>query len=118
MGTVSNNNHSTHQDQQHNTNMSETDDIIKRIQQQPGVQGTIIFNNDGIAIRTTLDNTTTVQYSGLLHSLTNKARSVIREIDPQNDLTFLRIRTKKTEFMLAPDKDYNMVVIQNPTTNI
>merc|ERR1712109_380277 len=97
--------------------MSETDDIIKRIQQQPGVTGAVIFNNDGIAIRTTLDNSTTVQYSGLLHSLTNKARSVIREIDPQNDLAFLRVRTKKSEFMIAPDKDYNMVVIQNPNAN-
>jgi len=97
--------------------MSETDDIIKRIQQQPGVTGTLIFNNDGIPIRTTLDNSTTVQYCGLFHSMTNKARSCIREIDPQNDLTFLRIRTKKCEFMIAPDKDYNLVVIQNPSTN-
>jgi len=97
--------------------MSETEDIIKRIQGQPGVMGTFIFNTEGIPIRTTLDNSTTVQHSGLLHQLTQKARSVVREIDPQNDLTFIRIRTKKHEIMIAPDKDYNMVVIQNPSTN-
>lgn len=56
----------------------------------------------GIPIRTTLDNSTTVQYAGLLHQLTMKARSTVRDIDPQNDLTFLRIRSKKHEIMIAP----------------
>ena len=37
----------------------------------------------GIPIRTTLDNSTTVQYSGLIHQLTAKARGTVRDIDPQ-----------------------------------
>ena len=49
-----------------------------------------------------MDNSTTIQYAGLLHQLTAKARSVVRDIDPQNDLTFLRIRSKKHEIMVAP----------------
>ncbi|XP_008841681.1 dynein light chain roadblock-type 2 [Nannospalax galili] len=68
----------------------------------------------GIPIRTTLDNSTTVQYAGLLHQLTMKAKSTVRDIDPQNDLTFLRIRSKKHEIMVAPDKEYLLIVIQNP----
>ncbi len=60
------------------------------------------MNSDGIPIKTTMDNSTTVQYAGLLHQLTAKARSVVRDIDPQNDLTFLRIRSKKHEIMVAP----------------
>ncbi|KAB0406248.1 hypothetical protein E2I00_010585, partial [Balaenoptera physalus] len=67
-----------------------------------------------IPIRTTLDNSTTVQYAGLLHQLTVKAKSTVRDIDPQNDLTFLRIRSKKHEIMVAPDKEYLLIVIQNP----
>lgn len=58
----------------------------------------------GIPIRTTLDNSTTVQYAGLLHQLAMKARSTVRDIDPQNDLTFLRVRSKKHEIMVAPGK--------------
>lgn len=60
----------------------------------------LIFS--GIPIRTTLDNSTTVQYAGLLRHLTMKARSTVRDIDPQNDLTFLRIRSKKHEILVAP----------------
>lgn len=62
----------------------------------------LIFS--GIPIRTTLDNSTTVQYAGLLRHLTMKARSTVRDIDPQNDLTFLRIRSKKHEIMVTPGK--------------
>lgn len=56
----------------------------------------------GIPIKTTLDNSSTVQYAGLIHQLVMKARSTIRDIDPQNDLTFLRVRSKKNEIMIAP----------------
>jgi dynein light chain roadblock-type len=62
-----------------------------------------------------MDNSTTVQYAGLLHSLSAQARNCVRDIDPQNDLTFLRVRSKKNEIMVAPDKDYMLIVIQNPS---
>uniref|UniRef100_A0A665TKX5 Dynein light chain roadblock n=1 Tax=Echeneis naucrates TaxID=173247 RepID=A0A665TKX5_ECHNA len=86
-----------------------------RIQGQKGVQGIIIVNSEGIPIKTTLDNSSTVQYAGLIHQLVMKARSTVRDIDPQNDLTFMRVRSKKNEIMIAPDKDYFLIVIQNPS---
>uniref|UniRef100_A0A674BYE1 Dynein light chain roadblock n=1 Tax=Salmo trutta TaxID=8032 RepID=A0A674BYE1_SALTR len=85
------------------------------IQGQKGVQGIIIVNAEGIPIKTTLDNSSTVLYAGLIHQLVMKARSTVRDIDPQNDLTFLRVRSKKNEIMIAPDKDYFLIVIQNPS---
>ncbi|PKU33687.1 dynein light chain roadblock-type 2 [Limosa lapponica baueri] len=94
--------------------MAEVEETLKRIQAHKGVIATMVINAEGIPIRTTLDNSTTVQYAGLLHQLTTKARSTVRDIDPQNDLTFLRIRSKKHEIMIAPDKEYLLIVIQNP----
>ncbi|XP_060074193.1 dynein light chain roadblock-type 2-like isoform X2 [Ylistrum balloti] len=93
---------------------TEVEDTLKRIQAHKGVIGIIVVNADGIPIRTTLDNSTTVQYANLLTQLTQKARSVVRDIDPQNDLTFLRVRSKKHEIMVAPEKDYLLIAIQNP----
>ena len=55
--------------------------------------------------------------SGLIHQLTAKARSTVRDIDPTNDLTFLRIRSKKHEIMVTPEKEYMLIVIQNPASN-
>ncbi|KAM9624965.1 dynein light chain roadblock-type 2 [Morphnus guianensis] len=96
------------------SSQAEVEETLKRIQAHRGVVATIVVNAEGIPIRTTLDNSTTVQYAGLLHQLTMKARSTVRDIDPQNDLTFLRIRSKKHEIMVAPDKEYLLIVIQNP----
>jgi len=64
----------------------------------------------GVPVRTTLDNSTTVQYAGLLHSLTAQARNCVRDIDPQNDLTFLRVRSKKNEIMVAPGTPIHVVI--------
>ena len=32
----------------------------------------------------------------------------------QDDLKFLRIRSKKHEIMIAPDKEYLLIVVQDP----
>lgn len=64
----------------------------------------MIVNNEGIPIRSTLKNEETIQYAALITQLTSKARSVVRDLDPQNDLTFLRVRSKKHEIMIAPGK--------------
>ncbi|CAA9993759.1 unnamed protein product [Nesidiocoris tenuis] len=69
----------------------------------------------GVPIKSTLDNTTTVQYAALMTQLCDKSRSAIRDLDPTNDLTFLRLRSKKHEIMIAPDKDFILIVIQAPT---
>ena len=49
-----------------------------------------------------MDNATTVQYAGLLHSLAAKTKTTVRDLEPSNELMFLRIRTNKHEIMVAP----------------
>ena len=73
----------------------------------------ILFLPAGIPIRTTLDNSTTVQYAGLIHHLTAKARAMVRDVDPTDNLCFLRVRSKKHEIMIAPDNEYILICIQN-----
>lgn len=67
----------------------------------------------GRVIRSTLDDEATQQHCVLLHQLCDKSKNVIRELDSSNDLTFLRLRTRKHEIMIAPDKDFLLAVIQN-----
>ncbi|KAG8515188.1 Dynein light chain roadblock-type 1 [Galemys pyrenaicus] len=95
--------------------MAEVEETLKRLQSQKGVQGIIVVNTEGIPVKSTMDSPTTTQYASLMHSFILKARGTEREIDPQNDLIFLRIHSKKNEIMVTPDKDYFLIVIQNPT---
>lgn len=91
---------------------SEAEETLKRIQSHKGVFGTIVVNSEGIPIKTTLDNTTTEQYSSLISTLADKARSVVRDLDPSDDLAFFRIKSKKEEVMVAADKEFILIVIQ------
>ena len=89
-----------------NANDIEVESTLKRIQTHKGVLGYIVINQDGLAIKSTLDSATTTTYAQLLSQLTKKARSVVRDLDPQDNLRFLRLRSQRHEIMLAPEKDY------------
>ncbi|RKP03574.1 hypothetical protein CXG81DRAFT_9322, partial [Caulochytrium protostelioides] len=74
----------------------------------------VLAQDSGNVIRTTLDNIQTQQYASLVTGLASRGKSVIRDLDPEDDLTFLRIRSKKNEIMVAHTKQYLIVVLQNP----
>ncbi|KAM7283554.1 dynein light chain roadblock-type 1 isoform X1 [Ixodes scapularis] len=94
---------------------SEVEEIFKKLQCQKGVLGVVVANNEGVPIKTTLDSATTSQYASLITQLCDQARTTLRDLDPGNDLTFLRMRTKKHEIMISPDKNYILIVLHNPT---
>jgi dynein light chain roadblock-type len=101
--------------------LAAVEETFKRLQSHKGVLGVIIINSDGIAIRSTLDNDLTVQYAALMSQFTVKARAVVKNMDPDNDLKFVRIRSKKHEIMIAPEfektREYYLVVVQDPSTD-
>ncbi|CAK1594584.1 unnamed protein product [Parnassius mnemosyne] len=94
---------------------NEAEETVRKLAMHRGVAGVIVVNGEGIPIKTTLDNHVSVQYAGLMTALVDKAKAVVRDLDPSNDLTFLRIRSKKSEVLVAPDKDFILIVVQNPT---
>ncbi|EEH51894.1 flagellar outer dynein arm light chain 7 [Micromonas pusilla CCMP1545] len=96
------------------TAVNEVEEAVKRINSHKGVLGVLIINNEGIPIKTTLENAETVQHAALITHFARKARAVVTALDPTNELTFLRVRSKSHEIMIAPDKDYTLVVLQNP----
>ncbi|KAF6253888.1 putative bithoraxoid-like protein [Scenedesmus sp. NREL 46B-D3] len=55
----------------------------------------------------------TQDYASMIPSLTALARNMVRELDPQNDMEFLRVRSAKHEVMVAPKGDYVLIVIQD-----
>jgi len=96
---------------------SEVEETLKRVQSHKGVKGVIIMTFEGIPIRSTLSSEETESYSALISQLSMKAAGVVRTLDESDELAFLRIRSKKQEIMIAPDKDYILVVIQNPNSD-
>jgi dynein light chain roadblock-type len=93
------------------------EDLIRSVTDHAGVKGFIIVNAEGIPIRHSFedaDRQMAIHYAGLLQGMAQKARAAIRELEPTNDLIFLRLRSKKHEILVAPDKEYLLIVIQEP----
>ncbi|KAF9913141.1 Dynein light chain roadblock-type 2 [Linnemannia zychae] len=80
--------------------MSEVEETIRRLSSKKNVQGVVVVNQLGLMIRSTLDASLGKQYATLMSDL--------------DELTFLRIRTKKHEIMICPEGEYLMIVIQTP----
>lgn len=49
-----------------------------------------------------------------MSQLSERAKSIVRDLDPANELTYLRIRSKKHEVLVAPEDDFILIVVQNP----
>eukprot|EP01084_Bolivina_argentea_P244493 409560_1 len=94
---------------------SEVETTLDRMSNHKGVKAVIIVNKDGVPIRPSkgMDDQKSKQYAAHILDLTQKARAVIQDLDANNDLTFLRIRSQKDEIMVAPDNDFTLIVIQN-----
>ncbi|KAL6764996.1 roadblock/lc7 family protein [Haematococcus lacustris] len=94
---------------------SDVEATLSRIQSHKGVLGTVIVSSQGVPLRSTLDEALTKQYAELIPSLSDLARNLVRDLDPQNDLEFLRIRSFKHEIMVAARDEFVLIVIQDPT---
>eukprot|EP01015_Nassula_variabilis_P031029 TRINITY_DN6925_c0_g1_i7.p2 TRINITY_DN6925_c0_g1~~TRINITY_DN6925_c0_g1_i7.p2 ORF type:complete len:107 (+),score=28.99 TRINITY_DN6925_c0_g1_i7:162-482(+) len=97
--------------------MSEVEETFQRIKNHKSVQAIVIVNNEGSIIRSHFASDRKDDAEAIARTipqLTQKARSTIRDLDPQNELTFLRIRSKNNEIMVAPDKDFMLIVVQGP----
>ncbi|CAO3597653.1 unnamed protein product [Absidia cylindrospora] len=82
----------------------EIEETIKRISGRKGVKGVIIMNHSGQTIRTTMEPERTKEYALQYSPLVKQSQTTVSTLDEENDLTFLRIRTKKHEVMIAPSK--------------
>ena len=72
----------------------------------------IICDKNGLSLKSTMTAMETKKYSEKISAISERARSMIRELDYSNELIFLRVRTQKNEIMVAPDVDYYLIVVQ------
>ncbi|CAH1732273.1 unnamed protein product [Aphis gossypii] len=90
----------------------EFEETVKRIQSHNGVDGVIVVNNNGDLITSTLDMRSSVSYAELLSTLAENAIGFVRNLDPSNELTVLRMGSKRREVLVAPGKDFIIIVLQ------
>ena len=88
-------------------------EIWDRIQLVPGVIGLFLVDSENILIKSTLDNSTTAQYSTPLKPLVDLALRTVRDLNPLDRMQTLRIATLNYEIMIFPEKCYFLIAIQH-----
>jgi len=94
---------------------TEVEETLKRIQSEhKNVIGVIVTNHEGVTIRSTLteQDETTANYTSIITEMVERAKLALKDND---ELTFLKIRTKKVEFIIVPDKDYILITLLSPS---
>lgn len=75
----------------------------------------VVVNKDSHIIRSTVTNPNNAQvvpqYMSHITQVIDRCKLAFKEND---ELTFLKMRTKKWEFLVVPDKEYMLVAILNP----
>ena len=65
----------------------------------------MVINNDGAILKSTLTNNkdTSENYANIIADIVDKTKLALKDKDYVNDeLSFLKIRTKKLEFIIVP----------------
>ena len=47
--------------------------------------------------------------------MTMQAKSIVRDLDPTNNLTFLRLKSASHEVLVAPEENFIILVLQQNT---
>ena len=96
---------------------SDVEETIERIKVQNGVEGYVICNKQGQVLRRypTMTQEDAEMYAESMIKLAYQARSAVRDLDPKNELRYVRIRARKHEIMLAYDTQFIVIIIQRWT---
>jgi dynein light chain roadblock-type len=96
---------------------SEVEDTLQRVKYQAGVEGYVICNRMGNVLRRfpAMSQEKAEQFAESLKHLAWKARSTVRDLEPANELRYLRIRAKRHEVLVAFDNEFLVIVIQRWT---
>eukprot|EP00093_Oithona_nana_P000361 00361.XXX_1687_1025_1 [CDS] Oithona nana genome sequencing. len=89
--------------------------MLRRIQDTKNVAGIMLINKEGLAVKSSLDSSVTAQYSGLISYFAERAKATVQSMDPTNELLYLRVTSRRHEILVAPDDDFVLIVMQNPS---
>ncbi|KAL7738004.1 hypothetical protein ACLKA6_006362 [Drosophila palustris] len=77
-----------------------------------GAREIIVMDSSGRPMRSTVSQRRSYAYASHLYALATMARNVVRDLDPSNDVTFMRLRATRQEVHISINQDFIVVVIQ------
>lgn len=81
--------------------------------------GVIIVNKKGVAIKSTMKPEENIIYGSLITQFADKVEQTTKALhdtkvwSEKDDVQFIKIRSNMYEIMIAPDKEFSMIVLQD-----
>ncbi|EDW83893.1 uncharacterized protein Dwil_GK13854 [Drosophila willistoni] len=87
--------------------------MVERITSE-NTMGYVVSDNAASAVaESSFDNTSALAIIKHMNgALVGMAQSVIRDLDPTNKLCYLRVATRKFEYLIAPEEVFTITVVQ------
>ncbi|XP_017112304.1 dynein light chain roadblock-type 1 [Drosophila elegans] len=87
--------------------------IVDRILSEHTIGYVVSDNMANAVAETSFDNTSAQAIVKHLNGLlVSTCQSVVRDIDPANKLCFMRLATRKFEYLVAPEEYFTITVVQ------
>ena len=71
----------------------------------------MIVNSKGIAIKTTMNQIETMEYGSVINGFLTTAQNTLKSLHAEEEINFIRIRSNKHEIMIAPEKEFSLIVL-------
>lgn len=95
-------------------------DLYNRLLAQRSVDTILLVNNHTnttiLPIKSHMHNNDTTAahaYAASLQALVDRARSIVRDIDPTDDIQLLRIRTNASEIVSTTEDHFRLITVQD-----
>ncbi|XP_017070511.1 dynein light chain roadblock-type 1 [Drosophila eugracilis] len=82
-----------------------------------GARDIMILDAQGMPLRSTCSQRRTFFFVSNLKPLLFMARNVVRDLDPSNDITFMRIRSNVGEIHMTLGTDFILIMVQKLKRN-
>lgn len=82
--------------------------------QKKDVLDAIVIDMNGYPVKSTMPEELTLRYVGYYGQVIDKARFMFKKWDSNDEITFMRVRSKNHEVIITPDDKCIFLVIQNP----
>ena len=58
-----------------------------------------------------------MEYGSVINGFLTTAQNTLKSLHADEEINFIRIRSLKHEIMIAPEKEFSLIVLQNPSND-
>jgi dynein light chain roadblock-type len=102
------------------TNLQELEETVSRLSGHKGVEAVLMLNREGNILVVSGggvnkdDPAATTKQAKCIKQLMDVSTKFIHCLDPNDTISFVQLRSKQHQVMLAPHNDYILAVLQDP----